>query len=59
VNQIDHMANVGASSIVAALAQIQDYLLRGKAVICPAIGASPDFQCGKLTEGILTFRISE
>lgn len=59
VNQIDQMANVGSSSIPSAMAQIQDDLVPGKVVICPAVGAGPDFQPRKLSEGILAFRISE
>lgn len=59
VNQIDQMANVGSSSIPSAMAQIQDYLMPGKVVMCPAVGAGPDFEPRTLSEGMLAFRIAE
>jgi|CXWL01.1.fsa_nt_gi 3-oxoacyl-[acyl-carrier-protein] synthase-3 len=58
VNQIDVMGNVGSSSIPCALAQLQDYFMPGKVVVCPAMGAGCDFEENKLTEGVLTFRMS-
>lgn len=57
-NEISHMANVGSASIPCALARIQDTLLPGRAVICPAVGAGPSFKGGTLTEGVLAFRMA-
>lgn len=59
VNEIARVANTAASSIPSALAKVQDTLMPGKIVICPAIGAGPSFKRATTSEGILTFRVSE
>lgn len=58
VDEIAPMGNVASSSIPSALARVQDCLLPGTAVICPAIGAGPGFARGQLTEGVLAFRVA-
>lgn len=59
VNEIEQMGNVGSASIPCALAHMQESLLPGKYVVCPSIGAGPCFAPGKLTEGVVTFRVAE
>lgn len=59
VNEIARVGNTGASSIPSAIAAVQDHLEPGKIVICPAIGAGPSFKRATISEGILTFRVSE
>lgn len=58
VDQIARMGNVGSSSIPCALAQELDALPDGGVVACPAVGAGCDIARGKLTEGIVLFRVS-
>jgi 3-oxoacyl-(acyl-carrier-protein) synthase III len=60
INKIERMGNVGSASIPAALAQkdVWENLSKDKVVFCPTVGAGPNFAQGKLTLGILTFRMS-
>lgn len=59
VDEIERRGNVGSASIPGALSSVQDSLPVGKVVLCPTVGAAPDFCPGKQTEGILAFRVSE
>ncbi len=59
VNEIARMANTAACSIPSAIATVQDSLVPGKIVICPAIGAGPSFKRATTSEGILSFRVSQ
>lgn len=58
VDGISRMGNVGSSSIPCALMQIQDGFEDGGIVACPAVGAGPDWQRGRMSQGIVTFRTS-
>ena len=55
-NEIRHAGNVASASIPCALLRIEDQLCNNKITACPAVGASPDFEVGALSHGIVVFR---
>lgn len=56
VNEIRQAGNVAASSIPSALSRLESCLCDNKIVACPAVGAAPDFEPGRLSHGVVVFR---
>ncbi len=59
VDEIAQMGNVAGSSIPSVLAHVRNQLAEDKIVACPAIGAGPCFERGKLTWGNVLFRVGQ
>jgi 3-oxoacyl-[acyl-carrier-protein] synthase-3 len=59
VGTIAHQANTASASIPTALAKTIDTFEPGEIIACPAKGAGIEFETGKLTQGLLLFKVGK
>jgi len=59
VGTISDQANTASASIPTALAKTIDTYRPGEIIACPAKGAGEEFEEGKLSHGLLVFKVGE